>query len=186
MSTQSSTISSISERYATALFGLAKEAGSLDAVAGDLAAIAALIDQSEDLTRLLRSPVFKAEEQIAGLNGVLDRLDIGELTRNFVNVVAQNRRLFALADMARQFRALLAAERGEVVAKVTAAHAMSDRQQADLQAELKAMMKTDVQMDVAVDETLLGGLIVQVGSRMIDSSLRTKLQNLEFAMKGAE
>jgi F-type H+-transporting ATPase subunit delta len=108
------------------------------------------------------------------------------MVANFVAVVAQNRRLFALADMVRAFKSLLSAHRGEVVAEITSAYSLSDEQLNKIKAELTASMKTDVQVETAVDESILGGMIVKVGSLMVDSSLRTKIQNLRFAMRGVE
>jgi F-type H+-transporting ATPase subunit delta len=117
---------------------------------------------------------------------VLERAGLGPLVRNFVGVVARNRRLFALRDMTTAFARLLAAHRGEVTAEVTSAHPLGEAQLARLKAELSAEMKTDVRLQASVDESLLGGLVVRLGSRMIDSSIRSKLRRLEFAMKGAE
>jgi F-type H+-transporting ATPase subunit delta len=186
VSAEVTVVSGIAERYATALFDLARDGGAIDQVADDIAAIAAMIDESDDLSRLIRSPVLGYEDQAKGLGAVLAKAGIGDLTSKFVGVVAQNRRLFALRDMCRAYRALLAAHRGEVVATVTTAHSLNDRQLADIKAELGAAMKTDVSLESKVDESILGGMIVRVGSRMVDSSLRTKLQNLKFAMRGGE
>ena len=113
-------------------------------------------------------------------------LDGKGLVGKFVGLVIQNRRLFALRDMARGFRSLLAQHRGEVIATVTSAQALRDGQVATLKAELAAAMKTDVNLETQVDESILGGLVVRVGSRMVDSSLKTKLQNLKFAMRGVD
>jgi F-type H+-transporting ATPase subunit delta len=115
----------------------------------------------------------------------MDQAKMGALTRKFVGLVAQNRRLFALADMARGFAQLMAHHRGEVAGEITSAHTLTNAQLDTLRAQLKAAVGSDVQIDAKVDPSLLGGLIVKIGSRMIDSSLRTKLQNLKFAMKGA-
>lgn len=181
-----SLVSGIAGRYATALFELAREAGELEAVAADLAGIRAALDESEDLTRLVRSPVFGREAQARAMAAVLEGLGVGRTVRNFVGVVAQNRRLFALRDMTRGFARLLAEHRGEVVARVASAHPLDERQVAAIRAELAAALKNEVSVETELDPGLLGGLVVRVGSRMIDSSIRTKLQNLRFAMKGAE
>lgn len=186
MSAEVTVVSGIAERYAAALFDLARDGGAIDQVAADIAALAAMIDESDDLMRLIRSPVMGYEEQAKALDAVMARAEIGDLTRKFVGVVTQNRRLFALRDMCKAFRSTLAAYRGEIVAEVTAAHQLNDRQLADIKAELGAAMKTDVSLETKVDESILGGMIVRVGSRMVDSSLRTKLQNLKFAMRGVE
>ena len=186
MSAETSVVTGIAGRYATALFELARDSGALDQVATDVADLGGMIDQSDDLNRLLRSPVIAAEDQGKGMAAVMDKAGATELVANFVAVVAQNRRLFALRDMVRDFRTLLAAHRGEVVAEVTSAKDLNDEQLAEIKAQLTSSMKTDVQVETAVDERLLGGLIVKVGSRQVDSSLQTKIQNLRFAMRGVE
>ncbi len=186
MSAEASVVSGIAGRYATALFELARDNGVLDQVASDVSDLGNMIEQSDDLERLLRSPVIAAEDQGKGMAAVMERAGATEMVANFVAVVAQNRRLFALRDMARAFRSLLAAHRGEVVAEVTSAQSLNDEQLAKIKAELAASMKTEVQVETAVDERILGGMVVKVGSRMVDSSLRTKIQNLRFAMRGVE
>ena len=186
MTAEASVVSGIAGRYATALFELARDKNALDEIAGDLADIATMIDDSADLNRLLRSPVIGREDQAKGIAAVLQRAGASDLTGRFVAVVAENRLLFALRDMARAFRGLLAAHRGEVTAEVVSAHALNDDQLATVKVELAAAMKTEVQVEASVDEGILGGMIVRVGSRMVDSSLRTKLQNLGFAMRGVE
>lgn len=182
----SSANTGIAGRYATALFELARDQGSLDAVAQDLSDLAAMHDGSEDLQRMLRSPVIGNEAQARAIGRVLEQAGAGDLTKNFVGVMAANRRLFALRDVCRVFRALLAEHRGEIVAEVTSAQALKDPQVAAIKSELSAAMRTDVNLETKVDPELLGGMIVKVGSRMVDSSLRTKLQNLKFAMRGVE
>lgn len=183
MPAQTSVVSGIAGRYATALFELAREAGALDTVAADLRDLRQMLDESADLTRLVRSPMFGRDAQWKALQAVLQQAGTGDVVRRFVGVVAKNRRLFALADMATAYQALLSQHRGEVVAQVTTAHPLSDRQVASLTAELGAAMKTDVNLEQRVDAGVLGGMIVRVGSRMVDSSLRTKLQSLKIAMK---
>lgn len=172
-------------RYATALFELAEAQGSLDAVAADLASIRKLLDESADLRRLVLSPVFGADDQAKAFGAILDRAGIKGLVANFTGLVIKNRRLFALPDMITGFTRLLAAKRGEMSADVTSAHALSDAQLASLKQSLKTATGRDVQINTKVDEGLLGGLIVKVGSRMIDSSLKTKLNSLKLAMKEA-
>ncbi len=186
MAAESSVVSDIAGRYASALFELAQDAGQLDEIAGDLAAFRQMYDDSDDLRRLLRSPIFTADEQAGAVAALLDKMDANDLSRKFCGLVVQNRRAFALRDMAVGFAKLLAAHRGEVVASVTSAHPLNEQQLAALKAELTAAMKTDVTLETAVDQDILGGLVVRVGSRMVDSSLRTKLQNLKFAMRGVE
>jgi F-type H+-transporting ATPase subunit delta len=183
---ETTVVSGIAGRYATALFDLARDQGKLDAVAVDMASLARMIAESADLARLVRSPVFGREQQSKAMAAVLAQAGVDDLTAKFVGLVAQKRRLFALADMARAYRLLLAAHRGEVAARVTSAYALSDAEMAAIRAELSAAMKTDVDVERVVDPAILGGLIVKVGSRMVDSSLRTKLRGLRLAMKGAE
>lgn len=170
-------------RYATALFELALESGALDTVEQDLTRFDDMLGDSADLVRLVRSPVFSAGEQQRALDAILAKADFGVLTANFFRLIASNRRLFAVADMIRAFRALLAEHRGEVRAQATSAVALSDGQLDALKATLKSTIGQDVQVETKVDPGLLGGLVVKVGSRMIDNSLRTKLNNLKIAMR---
>lgn len=183
MSSDDTIISGMAGRYATALFELAREANQLEQVENDLRALQGMLDESEDLMRLVRSPVFSADEQLKAVEAVMDRAGISGIAANFFKLVTQNRRLFAAPDMLTAFRALLAKHRGEVTADVTAALKLSDDQLNALKVTLKGSIGQDVQVIPHVDPTLLGGLIVKVGSRMIDSSLRTKLNNLKVAMK---
>jgi F-type H+-transporting ATPase subunit delta len=176
-------MASVPGRYASALFELAKEQGQLPAVEQDLVNFQALLDQSEDLTRMVRSPVIDADEQRRALAAVLDKAGIGGLVANFFQLITKNRRLFAVADMIRAFRALAARERGEVTAEVASAHPLTDAHVAELKETLRASVGKDVQLVTRVDASLLGGLIVKIGSRMIDNSLRTKLLGLKVAMK---
>jgi len=171
-------------RYAAALFELAKDQRQIETVEGDVKAFQALLDSSEDLRRLVRSPVIPADGQLRALTTLLGKAGISGLTSNFIKLLTRNRRLFAVADILRTFRALLARERGEVNADVATAHALTPAQMQVLSDSLKASIGKNVQIHTRVDPNLLGGLIVKVGSRMIDSSLRTKLNNLKVAMKG--
>jgi len=175
----------VAGRYATALYELAEQAGELDAVASDLENLSDLINGSDDLKRLVESPVFSAEDQGRAMGAIMDRGGFQKLTQNFVGVVIRNRRISALQDMGRAYTQMLATARGEITAQVTSAHVLGDPQVAALKEALNAAMGRDVQLETSVDKGLLGGLIVKVGSRMIDSSLRTKLNNLKFAMKEA-
>lgn len=171
-------------RYAAALFDLADSDKALDEVARELGALQAAIAESEDLSRMIRSPIFGREEQSKAMAAILDKLGVGDLTRRFVMVVARNRRLFALPRMIDAYLAELARRRGEVTAEVTAAHALTEAQEQALTDSLRRIEGAKVKVDVKVDPSLLGGLVVRVGSRMIDSSLRTKLAKLQFVMKG--
>ena len=177
-------MASMAGRYAAALFELAKEERQLPRVEADLAAFRAMLNASEDLRRLVRSPVISAEDQAKALGAILGRAGSSPLTANFFKLIARNRRLFAVGDMIRDFRALLARERGEVEADVASAHPLSPGQLNALKDALRVQIGKDVQVNTRVDPALLGGLVVKVGSRMIDSSLRTKLNNLKVAMKG--
>jgi len=172
-------------RYATALFELADEQNALDAVAGDLGAIAGMLNESGDLVRLVRSPIFSADEQTRAFGAVLDKAGTSTLVKNFVGLIIRNRRLFALPDMISGYNAILARKRGEMMADVTSAHPLSGAQLDSLKASLKTATGKDVRVDTRVDASLLGGLVVKVGSRMIDSSLKTKLNSLQIAMKEA-
>jgi F-type H+-transporting ATPase subunit delta len=174
----------VAGRYASALFELANEQNRLDEVDRDLGKFRTLLDQSSDLKRLVKSPAFAAEEQQRALGAVMDWASIGATTGNFLKVVARNRRLFAAEDMIDTFRGLLARHRGEVAAEVQSAVALTDQQLAALKAKLKSTFGKDVRLDAKVDPSLLGGLVVKIGSRMFDSSLRTKLGNLKVVLKG--
>jgi F-type H+-transporting ATPase subunit delta len=178
-------VSGVAGRYATALFDLARDANSIDAVQADLDRFGALVAESADLARLVRSPVFSAEEQLAALSSVLQRAGIGGLAAQFLKLVAKNRRLFAVADMARGFRDLVAQYRGETTAEVTAAESIKDDHVAALRNALKAVSGKEVDLKIKVDPAIIGGLVVKLGSRMVDSSLRTKLNSIKHAMKEA-
>lgn len=176
-------MASVAGRYASAMFELAQEQSQLPQVEQDLGNLQALLDESEDLRRMVRSPVFSADDQSRALDAVLSRAGVAPLTMNFVKLIARNRRLFALGDVMKAFRGLVARSRGEVDADVTSATTLTDDQMAALKETLKASIGKDVQVTAKVDPSLLGGLIVKVGSRMIDSSLRTKLATLKMRMK---
>jgi F-type H+-transporting ATPase subunit delta len=177
-------MASMAGRYAAALFELAKEQKQLEQVERDVAAFQSLLQISPDLARLVRSPVIAAEAQGRALDAILSRIGISGFTGNFMKLITRNRRLFAVDDMLKAFQGLLARERGEVSADVASAHPLSAEQLKLLSDNLKASIGKNVQIRTRVDPNLLGGLIVKVGSRMIDSSLRTKLNNLKVAMKG--
>jgi F-type H+-transporting ATPase subunit delta len=176
-------VSGMAGRYATALFELALDGGAVDAVKADLDRFDALVADSADLARLVRSPVFTAEEQLKALTAVLDQAGIGGISAQFLKVVTSNRRLFAVRDMIKGYRALVARHKGEVTAQVTLAERPSAAHLAAIKDALKAMTDKDVQIDVKVDPTIIGGLVVKLGSRMVDSSLRTKLNAIKHAMK---
>ncbi len=178
-------VSGMAGRYANALFELALEGNAIDAVLADLRNFDALLAASADLTRLVRSPVFTAEEQAKALTAVLDKAGIGGLAAKFLKVVASNRRLFAARDMVKAFRALVARHKGEVTAEVTVADQLGDARLNEIRDALKSVTGKDIQMDVTVDPAIIGGLVVKLGSRMVDTSLRTKLNAIKHAMKEA-
>jgi F-type H+-transporting ATPase subunit delta len=176
-------VSGMAGRYATALFELALEEHAIDAVKADLDRFDGLIAESADLQRLVRSPVFTAEEQTKALSAVLDKAGVGGLAARFLKVVSANRRLFAAQDMIRDFRRLVAQHKGETSATITVAEKPTDAHLAAIKDALKAVTKKDVQVEVKVDPSIIGGLIVKLGSRMVDTSLRTKLNAIKLAMK---
>lgn len=176
-------ISGVAERYAASLFELAIEAGSVSEIGRDLDGVQALIDESDEFKRLVASPVFTAEDQTRALMAVCEKAGIHGLVSNFLKVVAGNRRLFALPGMIAAYRVIAARHRGEVSAEVTSAHALTEAQIEELKQALKGVTGKDVAVDVTLDPSILGGLIVKIGSRQIDTSLRTKLSTLKLALK---
>jgi F-type H+-transporting ATPase subunit delta len=178
-------LSGLAGRYALALLELADDQKALDQVAEDLRGLRGFITESEELRRLIRSPLFTREQQGQAMAAVLDKAGVDGLTRRFVLLVAQNRRLFALGGMIEAYLAELARRRGEVTANVTSAAELTDEQHDALVESLRAEVGAKVKVEVKVDPRLIGGLIIRVGSRMIDHSLRSKLQRLQLAMKGA-
>jgi F-type H+-transporting ATPase subunit delta len=179
----SQTVSGVAERYASSLFELALENNALPEVSAALDDFQSLIDESADLKRLILSPVFSADEQLAAIAAVLEKAGISGLTANFIKVAATNRRLFAVPGMIRAFREIYARHRGEVSAEVTSAYALTAAQETELKAALKGVTGKDVAISVAVDPSILGGLVVKLGSRQIDTSLRTKLSTLKLSLK---
>jgi F-type H+-transporting ATPase subunit delta len=179
-------ISGMAGRYANALFELARENKATDAVKADLEQFDALIAGNADLARLVRSPVFGADEQLKALGAILDKAGITGLAANFLRVITTNRRLFAVRDMIRAYRALVARHKGEVSAQVTVAEALGEANLDALKGALKSVTGgKDIDLDVRIEPAIIGGLIVKVGSRMVDSSLRTKLNAIKIAMKEA-
>jgi F-type H+-transporting ATPase subunit delta len=176
-------VSGMAGRYAIALFELALEEKAVDATKADLDRFEALVTESPDLARLVRSPVFSADEQARALSAVLDAAGIGGLAAKFLKAVATNRRLFAVRAMLKDFRALVARHKGEVTAEVTLAETPSERQLAAIKDALGAVTGKDVQVEVKVDPAIIGGLVVKLGSRMVDTSLRSKLNSIKHAMK---
>jgi F-type H+-transporting ATPase subunit delta len=178
-------VSGVSGRYATALFELARDEKAIEAVKADLDRFDALLNESADLKRLIRSPVFTAEAQLKALDAVLQRAGISGIAANFLKVLTRNRRLFAVSDVIRAFRSLVAKFKGEATADVTVAETLTDRNLDALKTALKSVTGKDVALNVKVDPSIIGGLVVKLGSRMVDSSLRTKLNSIKHAMKEA-
>jgi F-type H+-transporting ATPase subunit delta len=178
-------VSGMAGRYATALFDLARESNAIDQVQSDLKFFDALIASNPDLARLVRSPVFGADEQEKALTAVLKKAGIGGIAAKFLRVLTKNRRLFAVREMIRGFNARVAAHKGEVTAQVTVAEQLNDARMNDVRSALREVTGKDVQIDVNVDPSIIGGLKVKLGSRMVDASLRTKLNSIKIAMKEA-
>ena len=174
---------SLAGRYASALFDLALEKNMVSAIEGDLDALGQAIRESTDLAALIRNPQVTRDAAAKAMAGVAALLGSGELTKNFLGVLAGNRRLAALPDVIRAFAAIAAAHRGEVTAEVTTAHALDDSQLTALAAKLKAREGRNIKLKTTVDPEILGGLVVRIGSTMIDSSIRTHLNSLAQAMK---
>jgi len=175
----------IALRYATAIFELAKESNSLDALAADIDALDASIAGSADLQSLISSPIYSRGEQQAAITAVAGKIGLSENLSNLLALMAAKRRLFVLPQLLRVLRDLIAEEKGEVTADVTAAKALNDAQREKLAEAIKASVGKDVKINLAVDENLIGGLVVKVGSKMIDTSIAAKLSNLQNAMKEA-
>ncbi|GAA0608251.1 F0F1 ATP synthase subunit delta [Paenochrobactrum glaciei] len=183
MTETSSLISGVAQRYAGSLFDLALDTNSVAAVEKDLGRFEALLEGSEDLRRLINSPVFTSEDQLRAISNVADKAGIKGLVGNLLRVVARNRRLFVMPGIIAAFRNIAAEHRGEVSADVVSAYELTTAQQNELKATLKSVAGKDVAINVTVDPSILGGLIVKMGSRQIDTSLRTKLSSLKLALK---
>ncbi len=175
---------SLQGRYASALFDLASEQGKVSAVEGDLDGLGEAIRSSGDLAALIRNPRVTRAAAASAMEAVGKLLKLAPLTRNFIGVLAANGRLSVLPEIVRAFGTIAAAQRGEVTAEVTSAHPLSDSQLKALSAKLKSSEGKEVKVKASVDPALLGGLVVRIGSRQIDSSIRTRLNTLANAMKG--
>jgi F-type H+-transporting ATPase subunit delta len=179
-------VSGVAGRYANALFDLATEDKSVGPTGEALASFLSMVNESDDLQRLMRSPVFKTEAQMSAIDAIAAKAKISGLALNFLKLMGQNRRLAAVPGAIAGYQALVAKSKGEVTAEVTSAEKLSAKQITDLKAALKASIGSDVVLSTKIDASILGGLIVKVGSRMLDNSLLTKLQNLKVAMKGSQ
>ncbi len=183
MATDDPILASVAGRYASALFELAKDEGKLAEVEKDVVTFQNMIGESEDLQRLVRSPVISSSDQAKAIAALAGKAGLSPLTSNFLKVIATSRRLFTLSDTLKAFRGILARHRGEVTADVTSAVPLSEAQLNTLKDTMRIEVGKDVQINTKVDPALLGGLVVKIGSRMIDSSLRTKLDSLKTRMK---
>lgn len=175
----------LADRYATALYNLAGEQGELDLVVDQMNGLGRLIDESADLRRLLDSPLIDVHAAQQAMRAVLQGQGFGKTVQDFVGVVTTNRRLSRLRGMVTDFLSLVAEKRGVVVAQVESAHALSDVQEQQLRARLIEAGYGNVDIVKKVDPGLLGGLVVRIGARLYDSSLKSRLQRLQYAMKGA-
>jgi len=182
---ETSEVSGLAGRYAGALFDLAKDQGALDQVQADLSGLKGLLSESADLTRLIESPAISKDDQVKALTAVAEKAGASGLTTKFLGLLADKRRAFTLPDVINAYAALLADEKGEVQAEVVSAIALTREQADGVQEKISKSVGKTVTMVERVDPSLLGGLVVRVGSRMIDASLKTKLHQLELAMKGA-
>ncbi len=172
-------------RYATAVFELAQEERSVETLERDFATLKSAVQQTPDLARLVRAPVFSREQQAQGMKAVLQAIGAAPLTTRFVLMLASKRRLFALAEIIRAFEGLVSNQRGQVEAVVTSARPLSDSETLSLKAAIRSRIGREPRLETRVDPSLLGGLMVKVGSRMIDTSIRTKLNGIRLAMRGA-
>jgi len=184
LASETTGVSGLAERYAAALFDIADERRMLDEVATDLRQLRTMLAESVDLSRLVRSPILTRGEQGKAISTLAERAGFSPLVRDFLAVVAKNRRLFAVPAMIEAYLARLAERRGEVTAEVIAAQPLSETQLALLSEQLRRSIGRRVSVDPRVDPALIGGMIVKVGSRMVDGSLRSKLQRLQMAMRG--
>ena len=184
MTQETSGVSALAGRYAAALFELARETDALAAAAADLARVRAMLEASADLRRVARSPLVSRADKGAAMAALAERAQLGKIAAGFLGVLARNGRLFALEGAIRAFDALLARHRGEVTAEVVSARPLDDARIAAVREALARASGRRVRVEARVDETLLGGLVVRLGSRMVDASVRARLRALEAAMKG--
>ena len=175
---------SLSGRYATALFELAREKGAIDKVESSLATVKQALADSPEFAALTRSPLTGRSDAANAVAAAAKAMKLDSLTADFLGVLAQNRRLGVLANIVRDFRTLAARHRGETCAEGVSAHPLSPAQVKALTAQLRERVGRDVNVDLSVDPSLLGGLVVKIGSQMIDSSIKTRLNSLAHAMKG--
>ncbi len=183
MSESASVSSGIAERYATAIFGLVKDGNDLPKLEANLDDLSAALDGSADLRDLISSPIYSRDEQGAAIVAVAKKMGLIPAVQNALGLMAAKRRLFVVPAMVRRLREMIATEKGEVTADVVSAQALTADQSKKLAETLKAQIGSDVKINATVDESLIGGLVVKVGSKMIDTSIRAKLNSLQNAMK---
>lgn len=183
MSSSTSLTSGVAGRYATALFEIARDDEVLEKVEADVLALDAAVADSADLRQLLNSPIYSRDEQGRAIGALAEKMGLGREVASTLGLMAQNRRLFVLPGMIAQLKALIADHRGEVTAEVTAARPLSDAQTSALVETLRKQIGKDVALDVTIDESLIGGLVVKLGSRMLDTSIRSRLASLQNVMK---
>ncbi|KUF09726.1 F0F1 ATP synthase subunit delta [Pseudoponticoccus marisrubri] len=183
VSESASVSSGIAERYATAVFEIVKENNKLQKLETNLDDLSAALKESADLRDLLSSPVYSREAQSTAITAIAEKMGLMPALKNVLGLMAAKRRLFVVPQMVARLRDMLAEEKGEVTADVTTAIALTDAQAAQLADTLKSKVGKDVKINTTVDESLIGGLVVKVGSKMIDTSIRSKLNSLQNAMK---
>ncbi|SER72411.1 ATP synthase F1 subcomplex delta subunit [Tranquillimonas rosea] len=183
MAETASISSGIAERYATAVFELAREDGALDRTESDIDTLEGALNDSADFRNLISSPIYTRAELAKAIGAIAEKMGLSTTMTNTLRLMAQKRRLFALPHLITRLRAMIAEEKGEVTADVTAAKALTDGQRSKLAEVLKGAVGRDVKLNTTVDEALIGGLVVKVGSKMIDTSIRSKLNALQNTMK---
>ena len=183
MSEPASISSGIAERYATAIFEICKDEKSLDKLATNIADLGAAIDESAELRELISSPILSRTEQKSAIAAIADKIGLEAVMKNGLGVMADKRRLFVLPQLVSQLREMIADDKGEVTAEVASAKALTKAQSDKIAKTLKASVGKDVNIKATVDESLIGGLVVKVGSKMIDTSIKSRLNSLQNAMK---
>ena len=178
-------LNSLAMRYASALFSLSEESNSLESVDVEINAIQSLIGDNKDFMKLINSPIFNREDQFRGVSSVCTQVGFSKITRNFLCLITKNRRLFLLPEIIISFQRMISNFNGEIAAEVTVASRLDDHQTRNISEAMQKTLGSKVKVTHKVDKNILGGLVVRVGSRMFDNSLRTKLQRLGLAMKGA-
>ena len=186
MPSETSQVSGLTGRYAVAIFDLAVESGSLDSVASDLDAVQAVLNESEDFRNVTCNPLLARDIVVSVTSAVLEKVGVSNTVLNFVRTVGANRRLNVLSEIIRDFKVLLAAHRGEVAARVISADNLTPIEADALRVALSKKLGSNVALTSQKDPSLIGGVVVRLGSQMYDGSVKTKLQNLKLAMKGVE